>query len=75
MYATNFLRKSIAETNIGYTRIAESDNDFIPLLGNININFLPLFSRILASMNSIFKNIGQYGRFDGAAKYIDPREE
>ena len=21
------------------------------------------------------KNIGQYGRFDGAAKYIDPREE
>ena len=20
-------------------------------------------------------NIGQYGRFDGAAKYIDPREE
>ena len=21
------------------------------------------------------KNIGQYGRFDGAAKYVDPREE
>ena len=21
------------------------------------------------------KNIGQYGRFDNAAKYIDPREE
>ena len=21
------------------------------------------------------KNIGQYGRYDGAAKYIDPREE
>ena len=21
------------------------------------------------------KNIGQYGRFDSAAKYIDPREE
>ena len=21
------------------------------------------------------QNIGQYGRFDGAAKYIDPREE
>ena len=21
------------------------------------------------------KNLGQYGRYDGAAKYIDPREE
>ena len=26
--------------------------------------------------NEAYKNnIGQYGRFDGAAKYIDPREE
>ena len=28
------------------------------------------------SLVEAFKNnIGQYGRFDGAAKYIDPREE
>ena len=29
----------------------------------------------MSANDAYAKNIGQYGRFDGAAKYIDPREE
>lgn len=77
MYSTNKKGVRYMEMAEGYVlKTALDENDEV-----IGYQFLKLGKMLEdirhgATPDEAYKNnIGQYGRFDGAAKYIDPREE
>ena len=77
MFATKVKGPRYLEMAEGYvTRIALDEEDLIT--GYEFINLGKMMEDIRHGVNpaeAYEKNIGQYGRFDNAAKYIDPREE
>ncbi|MBQ9107170.1 MAG: hypothetical protein IJY56_04695 [Clostridia bacterium] len=77
MYSTNVKGVRYLEMAEGYvTRMALDENNEV-----IGYEFIRLGKMLedirhgVAPEEALKKNTGNYGRFDGAAKYIDPREE
>ena len=77
MYSTNVKGVRYLEMAEGYvTKIALDDNGEV--CGYQFVKLGKMMEDIRHGVNpteAYEKNIGQYGRFDNAAKYIDPREE
>ena len=77
MYSTNVKGVRYLEMTEGYvTKIALDENNEV--CGYQFVKLGKMMEDIRHGVNpteAYEKNIGQYGRFDNAAKYIDPREE
>ena len=77
MYSTNVKGVRYLEMAEGYvTKIALDENGEV--IGYQFVKLGKMMEDIRHGVNpteAYEKNIGQYGRFDNAAKYIDPREE
>jgi hypothetical protein len=77
MYSTNVKGVRYLEMAEGYvTKIALDENGEVT--GYQFVKLGKMMEDIRHGVNpteAYEKNIGQYGRFDNAAKYIDPREE
>ena len=77
MYSTNVKGVRYLEMAEGYvTKIALDENNEV--CGYQFVKLGKMMEDIRHGVNpteAYEKNIGQYGRFDNAAKYIDPREE
>lgn len=61
----------------GYvTSLALDENDEVIGYRFVNLEKCwKIFCHGVTPNEAYEKNMGQYGRYDGAAKYIDPREE
>ena len=77
MYSTNVKGVRYLEMADGYvTKIALDDNGEVCGYQFVKLGKMMEDIRHGANPTEAYeKNIGQYGRFDNAAKYIDPREE
>ena len=77
MYSTNVKGVRYLEMAEGYvTKIALDDEGEVIGYQFVKLGKMMEDIRHGMSPDEAYKNnIGQYGRFDGAAKYIDPREE
>ncbi|MBP3936703.1 MAG: hypothetical protein IJE00_06035 [Clostridia bacterium] len=77
MYSTNVKGVRYLEMAEGYvTKIALDDNGEVCGYQFVKLGKMMEDIRHGANPTEAYeKNIGQYGRFDNAAKYIDPREE
>ena len=77
MFSTKLKGVRYMEMAEGYvTKMALDENDEV--IGYQFVRLGKMLEDIRHGVNpeeAYKKNIGQYGRFDGAAKYIDPREE
>lgn len=77
MYSTNAKGVRYMEMAEGYVlKTALDENDEVIGYQFVKLGKMLEDIRHGVEPNEAYKNnIGQYGRFDGAAKYIDPREE
>lgn len=77
MYSTKVKGVRFLEMAEGYvTKLALDQNDEVIGYQFVRLGKMLEDIRHGKEPNEAYKNnIGQYGRFDGAAKYIDPREE
>ena len=77
MYSTNAKGVRFMEMAEGYVlKTALDENDEVIGYQFVKLGKMLEDIRHGVEPNEAYKNsIGQYGRFDGAAKYIDPREE
>ncbi len=77
MYSTNVKGVRYLEMAEGYvTKIALDDEGEVIGYQFVKLGKMMEDIRHGRSANEAYeKNVGQYGRFDNAAKYIDPREE
>ena len=77
MYSTNAKGRRYMEMAEGYVlKTALDENDEVIGYQFVKLGKMLEDIRHGVEPNEAYKNnIGQYGRFDGAAKYIDPREE
>ena len=77
MYSTNAKGVRYMEMAEGYVlKTALDENDEVIGYQFVRLGKMLEDIRHGVEPNEAYKNnIGQYGRFDGAAKYIDPREE
>ena len=77
MYSTNVKDVRYLEMAEGYvTKIALDENGEVTGYQFVKLGKMMEDIRHGANPTEAYeKNIGQYGRFDNAAKYIDPREE
>ena len=77
MYSTNAKGVRYMEMAEGYVlKTALDENDEVIGYQFVKLGKMLEDIRRGVEPNEAYKNnIGQYGRFDGAAKYIDPREE
>lgn len=77
MYSTKLKGVRYLEMAEGYvTKLALDENDEV--IGYQFVRLGKMLEDIRHGMqpnDAYTKNVGQYGRFDNAAKYIDPREE
>ncbi len=77
MYSTKVKGVRYMEMAEGYvTKLALNQNDEVTGYQFVRLGKMLEDIRHGVEPNEAYKkNIGQYGQFDGAAKYIDPREE
>ena len=77
MYSTKAKGVRYMEMAEGYvTSLALDENDEVIGYRFVKLGKMLEYIRHGVTPNEAYeKNMGQYGRYDGAAKYIDPREE